>query len=38
MRADAGDFLVRHLPTYLDRLAVERGLSPRSVEAYGRDL
>jgi integrase/recombinase XerD len=29
---------VRHLPTYLDRLAVERGLSPRSVEAYGRDL
>ncbi len=39
MRADAPDeFLDRHLPTYLDRLAVERGLSPRSVEAYGRDL
>jgi integrase/recombinase XerD len=34
----ADDFLLRHLPTYLDRLAVERGLSPRSVEAYGRDL
>ncbi|HET9794044.1 MAG TPA: site-specific tyrosine recombinase XerD [Thermoanaerobaculia bacterium] len=39
MRADAPDeFLDRHLPTYLDRLSVERGLSPRSVEAYGRDL
>jgi len=39
MRADPPDeFLDRHLPTYLDRLAVERGLSPRSVEAYGRDL
>ena len=39
MRAGSrGDFLDRHLPTYLDRLAVERGLSPRSVEAYGRDL
>ena len=33
-----GDFLARHLPTHLDRLAVERGLSPRSVEAYARDL
>ena len=35
---DSGDFLVRHLPTYLDHLAVERGLSPRSIDAYGRDL
>jgi len=34
----SGDFLVRHLPTYLDHLAVERGLSPRSIDAYGRDL
>jgi len=39
MRADAPDELLdRHLPTYLDRLSVERGLSPRSVEAYSRDL
>jgi len=38
MRGAPDEFLDRHLPTYLDRLAVERGLSPRSVEAYGRDL
>lgn len=40
MRSDgpSGDFLVRHLPTYLDHLAVERGLSPRSIDAYRRDL
>ncbi len=33
-----GDFLVRELPTYLDHLAVERGLSPASVAAYRNDL
>lgn len=32
------DFLDRELPTYLDHLAVERGLSPASVAAYGSDL
>ncbi len=32
------DFLVRQLPTFLDHLAVERGLSPASVGAYGSDL
>ena len=32
------DFLERHLPTYLDHLAVERGLSPASVAAYQNDL
>jgi len=32
------DFLDRHLPTYLDHLAVERGLSPASVAAYRNDL
>ncbi len=32
------DFLDRHLPTYLDHLAVERGLSAASVAAYGDDL
>jgi len=31
-------FLSRHLPTYLDHLAVERGLSAASVIAYGEDL
>ena len=34
----AGDFLQRHLPTYLDHLAVERGLSPASLKAYRGDL
>jgi len=33
-----GDFLDRELPTYLDHLAVERGLSPASVASYGSDL
>jgi integrase/recombinase XerD len=33
-----GEFLERHLPTYLDHLAVERGLSPASVKAYRTDL
>ncbi len=32
------EFFIRILPTYLDRLSVERGLSPRTVEAYRRDL
>ena len=32
------DFLDRELPTYLDHLAVERGLSRASVSAYGSDL
>jgi integrase/recombinase XerD len=34
----SGDFLERHLPTYLDHLAVERGLSPASLKAYRGDL
>ena len=34
----AGEFLDRELPTYLDHLAVERGLSPASVAAYRADL
>ena len=32
------DFLARSLPTYLDHLAVERGLSPASLKAYRSDL
>ncbi len=32
------DFLARLLPTFLDHLAVERGLSSASVAAYGSDL
>ncbi|HEY7575359.1 MAG TPA: site-specific tyrosine recombinase XerD [Thermoanaerobaculia bacterium] len=34
----ASEFLDRDLPSYLDHLAVERGLSPASVGAYGSDL
>jgi integrase/recombinase XerD len=34
----ASDFLDRHLPTYLDHLAIERGLSAASVAAYRSDL
>jgi integrase/recombinase XerD len=34
----SSDFLERHLPTYLDHLAVERGLSPASLKAYRGDL
>ncbi|MEP6800839.1 MAG: site-specific tyrosine recombinase XerD [Acidobacteriota bacterium] len=30
--------MLRQLPTFLDHLAVERGLSPASVGAYGSDL
>jgi integrase/recombinase XerD len=33
-----GDFLDRELPTYLEHLAVERGLSPASVASYRSDL
>ena len=36
--APATRFLDRELPTYLDHLAVERGLSPASVAAYRSDL
>jgi integrase/recombinase XerD len=36
-RADR-DFLDRYLPTYLDHLAVERGLSEASLAAYRSDL
>jgi len=36
--ATSSDFLDRHLPTYLDHLSVERGLSPASVAAYRADL
>lgn len=32
------DFLDRHLPTYLEHLAVERGLSRASLAAYRSDL
>jgi integrase/recombinase XerD len=35
---EASGFLTRHLPTYLDHLAVERGLSPASLKAYRSDL
>ncbi|MGH9441657.1 MAG: site-specific tyrosine recombinase XerD [Thermoanaerobaculia bacterium] len=34
----ATDFFRRSLPGYTDHLAVERGLSGRTVEAYARDL
>jgi integrase/recombinase XerD len=36
--AERGDFLARHLPTFLDHLAVERGLSSASLKAYRSDL
>jgi integrase/recombinase XerD len=36
--APASRFLDRELPTYLDHLSVERGLSPASVAAYRADL
>ncbi len=36
--APATDFFRRYLPTYADHLAAERGLSPRTVESYARDL
>jgi len=37
-RAPAGDFFVRHLPLFLDYLAVEKGLAKNSLDAYRRDL
>ncbi|MGH9399940.1 MAG: site-specific integrase, partial [Thermoanaerobaculia bacterium] len=37
-RAGTGELRLRALPAYCDHLAVERGLSPASVEAYRRDL
>lgn len=36
--AGSGDLPDRQLERYLDALATERGLSPRTVESYGRDL
>src|SRR5262249_22493993 len=37
-RRDGPSAIERSIDSYLDHLAVERGLAKRSVEAYGRDL
>lgn len=37
-RTPAGDFFVRHLPLFLDYLAVEKGLAKNSLDGYRRDL
>jgi integrase/recombinase XerD len=37
-RRDGASAIDRSIDSYLDHLAVERGLAKRSVEAYGRDL
>ena len=37
-RRDGASAIERSIDSYLDHLAIERGLAQRSVEAYGRDL